>query len=112
MSNNRRIVQDHRFSARAEAHLECHFSFEGVTHEAFIRDISLKAAFLWSVFTPPIDGEVIVTLDTHLLTNTLTLEGRVVRNDCGLTGRGNASAFVVFFNHSPLALLKLINQLV
>lgn len=111
MSNKSRIVQDHRFSARADAHLECHFSFEGVTHEAYIRDISLKAAFLWSVFTPPTGGDVILTLDTHLLTKTLTLEGRVVRNDCGLTGRGTASAFVVYFNHSPVALLKLINKL-
>ena len=93
------------------AYLGCQFAFEGVTREAIIRELSLKGAFLLSTFMPPQGGNVIVTLKTPFLENTLVLEGTVVRSGCGLSGRGTAGTFTIRFNHSSSDLIELFNKL-
>jgi hypothetical protein len=45
-------------------HLDCQFTFEGIEYEAFIRDLSLKGAFLLSTFTPPYGANLSIRLKT------------------------------------------------
>jgi len=105
------LVQDRRAAARVNAHLVCQFSFQKHDYEAMIKDISLKGAFLWSAFMPPVGSNVVITVQTPLLASPLVLEATVVRTDCSLNERGTAGSFAVIFNSSPLGLVKLISLL-
>ena len=94
------------------ARLKCQFTFSGVSHEAFIRDISLNGAFLWSSFVPAQGCDVLIRLETPLLKNTLVLEGKVVRTDHTPTDHGDENAFAIRFSHASAELIVLISKLV
>jgi hypothetical protein len=107
-----RAVQDRSSVSQVIAHLKCQFTFEGVSHEASLGNISLNGAFLRSAFAPPLGSNVFIRLETPLLKSTLTLEGKVVRTDCTFVDRGNVNAFAIGFGHRPSALIVLISKLV
>jgi len=64
VSTQSRPVQDRRSASRIQVHLDCQFTFEGIEYEAFIRDLSLKGAFLLSTFTPPYGANLSIRLKT------------------------------------------------
>ena len=106
-----RPVQDRRSVSRIQVHLDCQFTFQGIEYAAFIRDISLKGAFLLSSFMPPYGANLTIRIKTALLEDPLILEGKVVRRDCKEIERGKARAFMINFSHNPLALVTLISKL-
>ena len=107
-----RPVQDRRSASRVMAQLKCQFTFGGVSHEAFIRDISLNGAFLWSTVVPAQGSNVLIRLETPLLKNTLALEGKVVRTDRTPKDHVNENAFAISFSHASAELIVLISKLV
>ena len=112
MSTLRRPIQDRRALSREKINLPCQFTFEGIEYDAYIGDISLKGAFLWSTFMPPWGAGLSVRIGTPLLENPLILEGKIVRRDCKQTERGTVGAFVIRFSSSSPALIVLISKLI
>jgi hypothetical protein len=112
MSTKSRPIQDRRKLSRVQTHLGCQFTFEGIEYEAFILDVSLAGAFLWSAFMPPWGASISIRLKTSLLENPLILEGQIVRRDCKQVERGTGNAFAIRFSHSSPGLIVLINKLV
>ena len=106
-----RAVQDRRTVSRIKAHIACRFTFNGKNYDAYIRDISLKGAFVWSNFEPPVHAGISIKIETSFSPRTLVLESSVVRRDCRHTERGATGAFAVTFNNRPLDLIVLINKL-
>jgi hypothetical protein len=92
-------------------HLDCRFTFQGSEYEAFIRDISLKGAFLLASFMPPNGANLSVRIKTALLEDPVVLEGKIIHSDCKEIERGKARAFAISFSHTSLALVTLINKL-
>jgi len=111
VSNQSRPVQDRRTVSRIQVHLDCQFTFQGIEYKAFIRDISLKSAFLQSSFMPPKGANLSVRIKTALLENPVVLEGKIIRSDFKDIERGKARAFTISFSHIPLALVRLISTL-
>ena len=111
MTTQNRPVQDRRSASRIQVHLECQFTFQGIEYAAFIRDLSLKGAFLLSSFMPPYGASLSIRIKTALLKDPLTLEGKIVSSDCKEIERGTARAFTINFSHTSLALVTLINRL-
>ena len=109
MSMQRRPIKDQRSVSRITANLGCQFTFEGLIHDAYIMNVSLNGAFLWSPFTPPKGGHVIITLSTPLLKNILTLESEVVRTQS--VSKDGVSAFAVRFSDSSQDLIELVKNL-
>ena len=103
-------MKDQRSVSRVKANLGCQFSFEGLTHEAYIMNLSLNGAFLWSSFIPPKGSHVVITLKTPLLKNTLTVESEVVRTQGAL--KDGLDAFAVRWSHNSLDLIELIKNLI
>ncbi len=112
MATQRRPIQDRRAALRYYANLTCQFTFEENEYEAFIREISLIGAFLWSTFMPPRGADVSVKLETSLLRYPLILEGKIARRDCKYTEWGKVGAFAITFSHRPPGLISLINKLI
>jgi len=111
MSNRSRPVQDRRSASRLQVHLDCQFTFQGTEYEAFVRDISLKGAFLLSSFMTPNGANLSVRIKTDLMENPVVLEGKIMRSDCKEIERGRVHAFAVSFSYLPLALVTLISKL-
>jgi len=111
MTEQKLPIQDRRSVSRLESLLDCRFSFEGTEHKAFIRDLSLKSAFLLSTFMPPHGVIISIKLETPALTGPLILEGKIVRRDCSHTDRGTTGAFVVTFSHSSPEFIRLVSKL-
>jgi hypothetical protein len=108
-SKNR--VQDRRGVSRVNTNLSCQFTFEGVNYEAVILDLSLTSVLLSSLFLPPQGGNVIITLQTPLLRNALTLEGKVIRESLGISDYSKHNRFAIRFSHAPSEIIKLISSL-
>ena len=110
MSTQSRTIKDQRSVSRVKANLSCQFSFEGLLHDAYIMNLSLNGAFLWSTFIPPKGSHVVITLKTPLLKNGLTLESEVVRTQGAM--KDGINAFAVRFSHNSLDLIELVKNLV
>jgi hypothetical protein len=104
-----RTMKDQRSVSRVRANLGCRFTFEGLIHDAYIMNISLNGAFLWSPFLPSKGGHVIISLKSPLLKETLNLESEVVRTEC--VSNDGFSAFAVRFSHSSVGLMELVKYL-
>jgi hypothetical protein len=111
MAVQRRPIQDQRYVSRITTHISCKLTFEGVAHEAFIRDVSLTGAFLWQTIVPPKGTHVSIKLEASSLDRPLILEGMVVRSDCKNTDRGTVGAFAVTFSNSSPEFIRLISKL-
>jgi len=81
-------------------------------YEAFVRDLSLKGAFLRCNFIPPQGSNVFVKLATPLLREAVILEGTVVCLERSLAEQGGAGAVTVKFNRSSPELIVLMSKLV
>jgi hypothetical protein len=106
-----RVAQDRRMLSRVPARLNCRFTYEGVSREAVIIDLSLNGAYLASKFLPPTDSCVIITLKTPPSKNALTLEGKVIRGGSTISDHGSLSRFGIRFSHQSLELIGLLNSL-
>jgi hypothetical protein len=107
-----RVTQDRRRLSRLIALLSCKFTYKQVTHNATLVDLSIKGAFLSSIFLPPIGGPIRVFLQSRQLKKPLALDGIVVRGGWGTSERGKISRFGVRFNSSPLELISLLHTLI
>ena len=105
-----RTMKDRRSAARVRAYLLCQFTFEGITHDAYMPNLSLNSAFLRSFFVPPMNSHVVITLRTPLLKNVLTLESEVVRTESATEYQ--IAGFAVVFSHISLDLIELIKNLI
>jgi hypothetical protein len=106
-----RIAQDRRMISRVNSHLTCQFYLDGVSRKAVVVDISLKGALLSSGFPPSKGACITIILQTPHLEQTLSLEGKVIREGWGLPDHGKMCQFGVLFNHAPLDLFKLIHKM-
>ena len=111
MTTQNRPVQDRRSASRIQVHLDCQYTFQGIEHDAFIRDISLKGAFLLSSFMPPYGANLSIRIKTALLEDPLILEGKIVRSDFKQIERGTVRPFIISFSYTSLALVTLISKL-
>jgi hypothetical protein len=76
-----------------------------------MKDISLLGAFLSSTFTPPMNAEISIKLESSLLNAPIILPGKIVRHNHKDTDKDTTPAFAVRFNHSAPALVILITNL-
>ncbi len=94
--------------SRVPARLNCRFTYEGVSREAVVIDLSLNGAYLASKFLPPKGGCVTVTIRMPSSGNLLALEGAVVRGNSTMSDHGSLGRFGIRFNCRSLELIKLI----
>jgi len=111
MAIQRHPIQDRRSVSRSATPINCRFTYEGTEYRAFLQDISLSGLSILSRFTPPLNAEVSVNLESPLMSRPLTLKGRVLRRDHKCLDRGAATAFVVVFSQSSPELVRLVYQL-
>ena len=111
MATQRRPTPERRAALRIKVHLGCRFTFKGIEHQAFIKDISPIGAFLWSAFMPPPAADLSIKVDTSFTKTPLILESRVVRRDCKSTGQATVGVFAVKFSQNSPGLLLLLNKL-
>jgi hypothetical protein len=111
MAIRSRVEQDRRGISRVVTRLDCQITFDGVSRDAVIVDLSLRGAFLSSSFLPPKDGAVTITLKSPISKKVLKLEGKVVRGGWGMSDHGQLSRFGVRFSHAPLDLAEIIRKL-
>jgi len=108
---NSRITQDRRMISRVPARLNCRFTYEGISREAVIIDLSLNGAYLASKFLPPNGGSVKVTLNIPPSKNVLTLEGKIIRGGSTTSHHGSLSRFGIKFDRQSLDLIGLLTSL-
>ena len=111
MAIQSRVSQDRRGTSRIIVRQKCQITYEGVSREGVIVDLSLKGAFLSAKFLPPKDSDVTITLRTPLLKRDLILTGKVVRGNWGMSDHGELGRFGIRFSYSPLDLIEAINKL-
>jgi hypothetical protein len=107
-----RVTQDRRSLSRMTALMQCTFTYDGVSREAVVVNLSMGGAFLSSRFLPPKGGKIEVTLQSRHLKQPLTLEARVVRGDWGASERGEISRFGVQFIRLAPELIAILRTLV
>jgi hypothetical protein len=105
-----RAVQDRRIS-RISTQFTCHFTYEGVSREAVVLNISLTGALLSSKFMPPIGADVGLTLKPTASKETLKAEGKVIRGGWGISDHGVVGKFGVRFSRTPPQLLTVVTKL-
>jgi PilZ domain len=111
MATGSRVIRDRRMISRVSARLNCRFTYQGVSREAVVIDLSLNGAYLAAKFLPPNDGGVTITLKTPPLKNALILEGKVIRGAEDISDRGSLGKFGIKFNQTSLDLIRIINRL-
>ena len=112
MAIRSRMTQDRRSISRVITRLDCEFSYQGISHEAVIVDLSFNGAFLSSKFLPPTNSLIAVTLKTPLLNKPLTLEGKVLRGGSGFSEHGRVDRFGIKFGDTSLDIVQLIGKLI
>ena len=112
MSIPNRVTQDRRSLSRMTALMQCTFTYDGVSREAVVVNLSMGGAFLSSKFLPPKGGCVEVTLQSRHLKQPLTLQARVVRGGWGTSERGELSRFGIQFTRLAPELIVLLRALV
>jgi hypothetical protein len=112
LSMPNRVTQDRRSLSRMTALMQCTFTYDGVSHEAVVVNLSMGGAFLSSRFLPPKGASVEVTLQSRHLKHTLTLEARVVRGGWGTSERGELGRFGIQFIRLAPELIVVLRALV
>lgn len=106
-----RVLKDRRNIARISTRFGCHFTYEGVSREAVVINLSLNGAQLSSKFMPPLGASVALILKPPSLNEPLKLEGKVIRGGWGISDHGAIGKFGVRFNPPSSSLINLINTL-
>jgi hypothetical protein len=104
-------VKGFRTFWRTNADLACQFTYEEVSREAVITNLSLEGACLSANFLPPIGSTVTISLQSPLSKTTLSLQGRVIHDGDSKSGLSHPHKFGVRFRgvHSEIA--RIINKL-
>lgn len=88
-----RVTKDRRNISRIATRFSCHFTYEGVSREAVVIDLSLKGALLSSKFMPPLGASVTLTMKLPSSKEPLKLEGKVIRGGWGMSDHGALGKF-------------------
>ena len=107
-----RVTQDRRSLSRVTALMQCTFTYDGVSREAVVVNLSMGGAFLSSHFLPPKGGKLEVTFQSRHLKQPLTLEARVVRGGWGTSERGEISRFGIQFIRLAPELIAILRALI
>jgi hypothetical protein len=107
-----RVTQDRRMLSRIPALLPCEISYDRVTRQAVIVDLSLNGAFLSSKSLPPKDAPVTISLCSTYLKRPLLLDGKVARRGWGTSEEGNIGRFGVRFERVTPELISLLRALI
>jgi len=109
----KRVIHDKRRFSRLSALLACDFEFEEALHPAAIIDMSLNGLLLSSKLLPPNKSTVTVFLRSPGWTQSLVLDGTVVRGGGdGTADQRQPATFAVQFAGVPPELLKIFNSLI
>jgi len=95
-----RAAQDRRNISRVFTRFSCHFTYEGVSREAVVIDLSLTGALLSSKYMPPIGSHLSLSLRPPASKETLKLEAQVIRGGWGFSDHGAVGKFGVRFDHN------------
>lgn len=112
MTIRSRVTQDRRLLSRIPALLPCEFTYDKVTRQAVIVDLSLNGAFLSSKSLPPKDAPVTISLCSTHLKKPLLLNGRIARRGWGTSEEGDVGRFGVRFDRVSPELISLLRALV
>jgi len=111
MTIRSRVEQDRRKTSRVMARLTCHFTLDGVSHEAVIIDMSLKGAYLSSKILPPNNTTITVFVNPPAVKKETKFTGTVIRGAWAMSEHGKLGRFGVRFGATPLDLIGLISTL-
>lgn len=106
-----RVVKDRRNLSRIATRFLCHFTYEGVSREAVVINLSLKGALLSSKFMPPIGASVSLTMRPPASKDPVKLEGKVIRGGWGISDHGAIGKFGIRFGANSSTLIAMINKL-
>ncbi len=112
MTIRSRVTQDRRLLSRIPALLPCEFTYENVTRQAVIVDLSLNGAFLSSKSLPPKDAPITISLFSTHLKKPLLLDGKIARRGWGTSEEGNIGRFGVRFDRVSPELINLLRALI
>jgi hypothetical protein len=107
-----RVTQDRRLLSRIPALLPCEITYDKVTRQAVIVDLSLNGAYISSKSLPPKDAPVTVSLFSTHLKRPLLLDGRIARRGWGTSEEGNVGRFGVRFDRVSPELISLLRALI
>ncbi len=112
MTIRSRVTQDRRLLSRIPALLPCEFTYDNVTRQAVIVDLSLNGAFLSSKSLPPKDAPITISLFSTHLKKPLLLAGKIARRGWGTSEEGNIGRFGVRFDRVSPELINLLRALI
>ncbi len=112
MTIRSRVTQDRRLLSRIPALLPCEFTYDKVTRQAVIVDLSLNGAFISSKSLPPEDAPVTISLFSTHLKKPLLLDGRIARRAWGTSEEGTIGRFGVRFDRVTPELISLLRALI
>ncbi len=98
--------------SRIPALLPCEFTYDKVTRQAVIVDLSLNGAFLSSKSLPPKDAPVTVSIFSTHLRKPLLLDGKIARRGWGTSEEGDIGRFGVRFDRVSPELISLLRALI
>ena len=112
MTVHSRVTQDRRMLSRIPALLPFEITYDKVTRQAVIVDLSLNGAYISSKSLPPKDAPVTVSLFSTYLKRPLLLDGRIARRGWGTSEEGNVGRFGVRFDRVSPELISLLRALI
>lgn len=107
-----RVTQDRRLLSRIPALIPCEITYDRVTRQAVIVDLSLNGAFISSKSLPPKDAPITVSLLSTHLKKPLLLDGKVARRGWGSSEEGQLGRFGVRFDRVSPELISLLRALI
>jgi hypothetical protein len=107
-----RVTQDRRFLSRIPALLPCEVTYDKVTRQAVVVDLSLNGAFISSKSLPPKDASVTISLFSTHLKKPLLLDGKIARRGWGTSEECKVGRFGVMFDRTSPELISLLRALI
>ena len=111
MTIRTRVSQDRRNTSRIIARLNCHFTFEEVSHEAVIVDLSLKGAYISAKSLPPNGSNIRVAIQPPDLKKEMVFNATVTRGTWATSENGKLGRFGIRFGAVSPDLMNLIREL-
>jgi hypothetical protein len=106
-----RAMQDRRKISRITTYINCRFEFSGKEYDAVILELSLKGAYVSSVFQPPLGRRITIVINEADMAKPLVLNGKVLRSGTIISEHNRLERFSVTFDTASLDLTKLISKL-
>lgn len=111
MAIRTRVSQDRRYTSRVIARLDCHFTFEGVSHKAVIVDLSLKGAYISAKSLPPNGSTITVVIQPPAVKKEFAFNATVTRGTWATSENGKLGRFGIRFGSAFPDLMMLIREL-